>query len=260
MSGQLEAAEALLATVQAGRSRLSAIAHRALPFSRALQLEVAYRVGNTAERTLLETPRSTRELPAAGHSSHLLEADTAREAPDRDPGDAAPVAASAPRRGVMDAEEITLDELIRGELPPTAARGPASDDDGTHTRGTVPTGPAKTRSRRTPPPVRPDRFRADATDATDAPLPSISLHPPTSTSERLEVIEHRPASPPPVAAPAAAIQILGVGKARMLTPTLALGSAEDELDGQHAGDGVSGSSGLTIGFIEPDEDADTDVP
>ena len=63
MSEQLEAAEALLATVQAGRARLALLAHRALPFDRALQLEIAYRVGNSPERILLETPRSTRELP-----------------------------------------------------------------------------------------------------------------------------------------------------------------------------------------------------
>lgn len=63
MSEQLEAAEALLATVQAGRARLALLAHRALPFDRALQMEIAYRVGNSAERILLETPRSTRELP-----------------------------------------------------------------------------------------------------------------------------------------------------------------------------------------------------
>ena len=41
MSEQLEAAEAVLATIQAGRTRLAVMAHRALPFDRTLALALA---------------------------------------------------------------------------------------------------------------------------------------------------------------------------------------------------------------------------
>lgn len=122
MSEQLEAAEALLATVQAGRARLAMLAHRALPFDRALQLEIAYRVGNSPERILLETPRSTRELPPAGTPQDVV----GRAVAAPDPTD-------APARLPAAAATAEVSELMVSAESPAPADGssPVLADDAT---------------------------------------------------------------------------------------------------------------------------------
>jgi len=62
MSSNLEAAEALLATVEAGRARVRELSHRHLPFSRSVALEIEGRVGASPERAVLGMSHATLDL------------------------------------------------------------------------------------------------------------------------------------------------------------------------------------------------------
>lgn len=82
-------------------------------------------------------------------------------------------------------------------------------------------------------------------------------------TSNLEVIENRGDIARPEPAGAAAIQILGVGKARTITPTLELGSAEDDSlsnDVPDPGGVGAGAGGFSVGFVEPDEDPSSAIP
>jgi hypothetical protein len=122
MSEQLEAAEALLATVQAARTRVALLTHRALPFRAALDLEIAYRVGNSSERILLETPRSRRELPPP-----RIPTAPAAEAPAAEaPAPAAPAPALEPP---ADDAPLDADAMPAAEEAPAPAQAPAEPDE-----------------------------------------------------------------------------------------------------------------------------------
>jgi hypothetical protein len=108
----------------------------------------------------------------------------------------------------------------------------------------------------------PPRLSPEARPAAPVSRPSISLRTGPLDPSGLEVIERSNDSRPPEPVGAAAIQILGVGKARTITPTLELGSADHEADSDIPAPDDLGSGGdnLSIGFVEPDEETDSAIP
>ena len=126
MSEQLQAAEAVLATLQAGRTRLAVIAHHALPFGRPLALEPSGPATTTSAPVIAATPRikdgSSAEEPAAPRPESAVQASTnlfdappplARVAPPE----------QAPPDLPTDEDDISIDDLIHESLPSDAAPG-----------------------------------------------------------------------------------------------------------------------------------------
>jgi len=367
MSEQLEAAEALLATIQAGRTRLAVMAHRALPVGRALKLGTAQRTRHTAEPIAPEPPRHSREQagpPAAATtgSGDLFAAPPRLAAPAADSSaaathdippegtegsDTATPAAQVDAPVAAGSGGISLDELIHDSLPgertsTSEAEAPvgaadlpapspvADDDENDDSRDASPTEPDGGPTGAADLPGEDDTSSEDtaleeeATKAVDAPpalraaaarqravsspTGGFTLSAPRSVGPRIDAHGPRPAAttasdpkperaaaaarpgptlgPPRIAvgtprssahgAPvsglevidrssdgpraeptgAAAIQILGVGQARTLTPTLELGSA-DAADDQTLTDATAPSTeGFSVGFVEPEEEDD----
>ncbi len=126
MSSNLEAAEALLATVEAARGQMRAIAHQRLPFSVALALEVDGTVGASAERAMLGLPYSPIDLIRL---SVAFSAER-RAAPPAPAATRLPAAAlpTSPGREGLDASEIPTGEFEPVSLH-SAAGSAAGDAD-----------------------------------------------------------------------------------------------------------------------------------
>ena len=118
MTSNLEAAEALLATVEAGRARVRELSHRHLPFTRSVALEIEGRVGASPERAVLGMSHATLDLVRLAAS---MAGGRAAWAPSATPPARPDVAA-------VDAEALDDDET---HLDP-------SDDEATHIAAATP--------------------------------------------------------------------------------------------------------------------------
>jgi hypothetical protein len=95
-----------------------------------------------------------------------------------------------------------------------------------------------------------DQLEFEASTPAPTPVRPLSVAAPTPAPRLAAPRLVEPTPDRPEGATGAAIQILGFGKARTLTPTLALEGAPEELEAEGDGEG-----GFSVAFEEPDEES-----
>lgn len=132
MTSTLEAAEALLATVEAARGRLLSIGHQHLPFAQSVALQVEGRVGHSPERAVLGMSHASLDLVrVAAAVAHGRIERPPEPAPAAAPAPAAVVEPAPPVEEALDPDDFAgLDEAPLLE--------PAADDEATQVVGASP--------------------------------------------------------------------------------------------------------------------------